>query len=232
VDHRVLSSPILILLILSTCTLYNCDKRRENLNEIYAKISDLDPEVWRVEHHENSLVIILKDSVWTYNPINMPPFFDDDEFIDYVKGYGFKIRYELNLEYVEKWSEGKLVDIERKNEVIRKEIAALPKKYSIDHLSHKFDSYIGGTDEERERVKKYEEEREQLEKKLETTPDFHTMSYSIFLSDNRPFWFYQIWPAEASTEVYQLEEKIRKRFKTPGSEKESLLESDFVPGKK
>lgn len=221
-----------VCLIFILLTIFNCNNKRENLNEIYAKISDLDSEIWKLEQHENTLVIVLLDSVWTYNPINMQAFIDEKEFEGYVKTYGFKVRYELSLEYVEKWSEGKIIDIERKNEAIRKEIATLPEKHKIDHLSHKFDSYIGGTDEERIRVKRYEEEKEQLEQKLHKVPDFNTKSYSVFISDNRPYWFYQIWPTEVSAEVYQLEEKIRKRFRSRKKDKECLLDSDFSPGKK
>jgi hypothetical protein len=187
--------------------------------EIYQRIKNIQSKRWNIEEKENKFIIALTDSIWFYNPINMPFFKDDAGFSKYAKSGGFKGIYELYLEYEEKWSPQNLADTENKNELIKQKLAKLPEKYNIAHLSHKFDSYIGNSDEEKERIKKYEREKEVLGKKLTRLPDFHTNNYSIFISDNRPFEFYQIWPYEASQDAFELKEILKRIFKGQAEQK-------------
>jgi len=202
---------VLIILVLALAFLSNgCKGKIFKNEEVYQRIKDIVPKNWKVEEQGNKFVIIRNESVWFYNPINMPPFLEEKEFEDYVKKWGNKGQYELYLEYVDKWSEEKTTGLTRKNDSIYTEIQNLPEKCKISHLSHKFDSYIGNTDEEKKRVKEYEKIKENLESEIQRVPDFNTENFSIFISDNT-LWPFDIYPLEASQEIFNFEEQIKKK---------------------
>lgn len=155
----------------------------------YRKLCGILLKGWEMKVKGNVVKISSKEKMWFFNCINMPAFLDSVELDKYVKNGGFYLYYNIVLRFVSRWKPEKQKRYSHLYDSIQNKISNLPEEYKINNFTHKYDSYLGSTEEEEKRVQAYENEKFRLETLLENyiIPDFNSGQYSIFISHDRCF---------------------------------------------
>lgn len=206
--YTLIPITLLLCIILTGCTLYSKNDISQKTNKIYQTVQSVLPNGWSISAEENKLIVGRDEKVWFYNQINMPAFLGEKELENFAKSMNFASRYEIYIDYTDRWSDEKLKSVTEANKAIQTEMANLPEKHNLTNLINKFDEYIGSNEEEQKRVEAYEKEKSELEAKVQKLPDFNTNEYSIFISTNQS-WSSGIWPTKAGEEIYKTEELIK-----------------------
>ncbi len=141
---------------------------------------------WDLTVTADKILITSKKKYYFYVCVSLPLIKDEKYFYEnYVKN-GRKDYSTYRFLFEPRWSQKKLKDIKKGNDLMRKLIDNLPKQYKLTHLTrNKQGSYFAQTEEEKKRVKQFEQRRDMIEKHIKEVPDFHTKNYSIFVRDNR-----------------------------------------------
>ena len=180
------------------------------------------PSNWRMYESGGKVIIERSDSVWVYydNKINAPYIPGDSIISEFerAKKYGQKDKSRLEFSYENKWKRSKIDRIKQENDLIFSQIKILPDIHNIRHLydstlSRKnADVYTPTNDEEKRRVKAYEEEKWELQSQFKITPDFNTEEYSLILiyEVGTEDAYYSVYPPEASREMYALKELLAR----------------------
>ena len=145
--------------------------------------------------YQDRIIITSKNLYWFYVAVSLP-LMDEDEFIRYVKNSGRQDYYEITLIFVEKWTMEKYQEAKIHNQAIWEELDKLPEKYGVAHLSpNKMGSFFPDSEEDKEKIKKYDQEYKVLMAQLIEIPSHHSTNYSIFFRDNT-IGFEWIWSEE------------------------------------
>ncbi|MEJ2665232.1 MAG: hypothetical protein P8107_14545 [Spirochaetia bacterium] len=147
---------------------------------------------WTIKSGGDKIIIESKTPYWFYNAVSLPPM-SEDEFIAYIKRSGHRDYYRITLLLVPRWSRQKIDEARRHNDDIRKKVSTLPQKYGLTHLSRtKQNSFFPETEADKEKIKRFEAERDKLEAELTPIPEYYSEHYSIFWHDNRE-GFEAVW---------------------------------------
>lgn len=206
------------------CTFINICTGQEVINDDdhLRKLKRNLPSNWRMYESGKKIIIERKDSVWVYydNKINAPYTQGDSLISEYelAKKYGQKDRGRLEFSYESKWKRSKIDRIKQENDLIFSQIEILPDIYNIRYLydsalSRKnADVYTPTNDEERKRVKAYEDEKWELQSQFKIIPDFNTEKYSLILiyEIGMEDAYYSVYPPEASKEMYDMKELLKR----------------------
>lgn len=147
------------------------------LNKFLASI----PSGWSYSFNDTALTITKKDSVYMvyHNKINESgmPVEKDKEEID-CKSKGIATVAFIKYRVEKKWSENKIH--KANNHIIYSKIKKLFQQYKIKNITHKFDSYITETPDEKKRLDLYKQQKNQLEQNLLNLPNYNSQLYSVF----------------------------------------------------
>jgi hypothetical protein len=174
------------------------------------------PEGWTMELKEKRLILSRNDSVWSKKISRNPKKMNADERIASFKKEGKKVKTMLSFRFEARWSKDALKKAEDQNRKTFNQIAKLPTKYKIEALydsagSEKgIDLYLPKTSEDKENVRKFEEERTKLLKSVIAVPFLHTEKFSLFPDafTGTEDTFTDIYPEQASMEWYKVQNSV------------------------
>jgi hypothetical protein len=116
-----------------------------------------------------------------------------------------------------RWLPERLEKAKNFNGSIDRKMSQLEEKHHITKLYNPnaksaANLYRGKTEEEKRRIRAYEQEKNELEKKRIRFPDYMSEDYSLFLIEKEGMQdqFTLIYPEEASREMYLIENKFRE----------------------
>jgi hypothetical protein len=210
-------SAIFLLLVFCKISTGQTDSTFKSLlnDSIINKIYSYLPKGWIVTEGKNQLIFQYPDSVISLEGSRFDTTYLKEikaERIERIKTFGKKGLSRIVLNYETKWSYTKLLTTKNTNSTYSQKLKKLPEKYGITALYNKELStkqnplYIGVTDNEKNAVKKYENERKEILAKITTMPNYNTEKYTFFLvsyegcNDDSHF----VIPEEASLQMYKI----------------------------
>lgn len=181
------------------------------LNRVYSYL----PKGWTVIESTNQIAFLRLDSVYSLEEYRFGSSNIGEtkaERNERIKNEGKKGVSKFVLRYEDKWSYSKLLSSKNNNTYYNQKLQKLPEKYKISNLYNAELStkqnpvYIGVTDKEKDAIKKFEKEREEISAKITTLPNYNTEKYSFFIismegcnDDN-----HYVLPEEASLQFFKL----------------------------
>lgn len=186
----------------------------EDKYPLLRELSKKLPEKWFLTIHPASsqLEIYSPQTIYTQfeNKINAPNFISKDtnqtSKKQGIKGYP-SIQYTIKKPLTP--SERK--EIEQKNTILTQKIKELPAKYNIQHLKPEYvhgknvyPNYPNATEEEKARIKAYQDELATLEKQYLPTPMYSTPEFDL--------WNETITGVETATQGVYPEDVSQKTF--------------------
>lgn len=183
------------------------------------KLSDLKkslPEGWEMLSQIKGVLTIQKETVAYVlfeNMINAPANIETKEELEKrIIEKGKQVKPHFEFKYYNRLSDEYLESARRKNDSVCAVIKYLPKKYNIENLKDKFasskgeDIYKANTEEEKEKIKKYEIEKDNLLDRIIKLPDYNSENYSLYLDSRVGMGdeFSLVYPSEISAEMYGL----------------------------
>ncbi len=158
-----------------------------NDDAILSKIIKSIPKGWVFEVKDGAFIFRKSDSVIIASKklLNYP--MSKKIPIDTIIKYGTKTTSYISYKYDKRWTTEQTMAAYSNNTKIYQKLKALPTKYELLSLYDKTLStrghvvYTGKTEEEKKRVKKFEEERAGLLSKITLLPNYHTDYFSLFL---------------------------------------------------
>lgn len=204
---------ITFISLIVICFGVNAQQSNEENDKILLNIKNKIPSNWNYIRTSSRIHLIRSDSVFILkeNRINAPKE-SRDNLDERIKKYGQLGASKIIYRYEPRWSKEVLKNAYNSNSKISKEIKKLPQKYNIEHLYNKSLStkkniiYTPTNEAEKNRIKQYEIEYNELSSKLITVPTLHTENFSLFIddvqgcNDNNQV----IFPETASIEVYSI----------------------------
>ncbi|MBI4645323.1 MAG: hypothetical protein HY738_01715 [Bacteroidia bacterium] len=186
-----------------------------------AEMKKLLPVNWNISILDTMLIIERKDSVWIMfeNKINAEPDFNttQTERENRIMQYGIKAKCRIIYRVEDKWSDRKISAYKANNDSIQRIINSLPEKYHLTELLSQPSkdeqySFYDLSEEESKALALYNKEQKELEDKKKKLPNCHTDNYSLFYigMEGTEDELHTVYPGEASTEAYQLQNKICK----------------------
>jgi hypothetical protein len=149
------------------------------------KLKTAAGDKWAISSYKDEIVLESKELCWFYGGVSLPPM-DEKELREYAQKTGRKDHYVITLLFVPRWSAEKMAEARQHNNNIRLQMAGLAKKHGLTHLTpNKMNSFFPETEEDKVKIKKYEEDYAQLHDQLIEIPEYYSESYSIFWQDNR-----------------------------------------------
>ncbi|MCD4664031.1 MAG: hypothetical protein K8R68_02095, partial [Bacteroidales bacterium] len=107
---------------------------------------------------------------------------------------------------------------------ISKILKKLPYKYNIDNLSRKYDDFIPNNEKDKQNIEKFKSEKKEIMKLYKKLPDFNTKKYSIYISDNLP-WYGSLCLKETEEKVNKLKNDIKEILI------DNKIQEQFITGK-
>lgn len=179
---------------------------------ILKRIISLLPSGWIFTDNKEEFIITRTDSIYILNKslFNLPK--NKKLSSDTIMIYGEKIQSKIIYKVEPRWTIEQNLKANTNNAQILSQINQLPEKYNITHLADKSKSsresivYTGNTNEEKELIKKYENEKTVLTKKLIQKPIYHTEKYSLYLisTTGGNYTNFSIYPESAYIELYTI----------------------------
>lgn len=178
-----------ISFLIAFSTISNAQVADSLINEdvILSKIIKSIPKGWVFEVKKDQFIFIKSDSVIiaSKKQINYPmtkkiPY-------DTIIKYGSKTTSYIAYKFDKRWTTEQTMAAYSNNTKIYQKLKELPKKYELTLLYDKTLTtrgnvvYTGKTDDEKKRVKKFEEEKAGLLSKITLLPNYHTDYFSLFL---------------------------------------------------
>ena len=172
---------------------------------------------WYIKRDQGNVIhLIAHESVEICNFINAYAFEKHETEKEYAKDKMVdKISFDLNIVVINKLSRDSTKKIQAKDDSIDKLILALPEKFHIAHLTHKFDDYIADNPTDSMNLVNYKREKAQLMILYQRLPDFNTKRFSVYFSDNMPMML-----QPCSSDVY-------KKVNEKKSELEGMLKRKY-----
>ena len=158
--------------------------------------------VW--ERHVNKISLPARDPEANYKPPTQ------EETLVLFKKEGRRAISRITYRLEPKWGAWTMMEAWRNNDSIEKVISKLKAKYEIEGIYHRAkteDVFIDSTDDQKERVRKYREERKVLEAQYINYPQHNSSKYSLFEKSETGIenGFTAIWPPEAVKEWNRVE---------------------------
>lgn len=191
---------------------------------LISKLKEMLPKGWEILSENKGEMIIQKDVniyVLDENRINAPLNIETKEQLETrIKKNGKQVKPHFEFRYYQKPDDEFINSAKNKNDSIFKVIESLPKKYKIEKLRDNFasskgnDVYRGNTDEETERVRKYNIEKYNLLDKIIKLPDYISEKYSFYLDRiiGIEDQYHFVYPVEISEEMYSILKIIEEAF--------------------
>jgi GR25 family glycosyltransferase involved in LPS biosynthesis len=183
-----------------------------NDDYILKKLIPAIPMGWNIIKTDSEIIIKRKDSIFIADrrKLNIPMFKKISD--DTILKYGTKSAGKIILRYENRWTEEQKINAKSNNIQIYQQMSKLPGKYNIYNLKDKTKStkqetvYTGNTDKEKELIKQFENEKNELVAKLINFPKYNTEKYSLFLKstigcDDE---YISVYPSSASIELYNI----------------------------
>ncbi len=174
------------------------------------KIKSIAPKGWAVTGNSTNTVLLTKpDSARICNFINTDKMLNDnyEEFIK-TKIIG-KIQYQLKYTFNKALTDDEIKSVKNLNDSVAEIIRSLPGKYNISHLSRKYDDFIPHNEKNKQSIEKFKSEKKKIMKLYKKLPDFNTEKYSVYISDNMP-WYGSFCSKETEAKVYKLKNDIKE----------------------
>lgn len=179
---------------------------------IFRKLIPALPQNWKFYEMDSQFFIERTDSVTIVDKrsLNIP----NNQKIpdDTILKYGSKIKSIIIYKYEKRWPYEQILAAKSNNIQIYQQLKKLPEKYKISNFidkskSNKFNIvYTGSNEKETQLIEQYEKEKNDLEFRLITLPNYHTEKYSLFLksiigcNDEN----YSVIPSAASLQLYDI----------------------------
>lgn len=191
---------------------------------LLSKVNNSLPAGWEIFSPANDVIIVQRiEPVYLLdeNRINAPESIESKEDLEKrIKKYGKQVKSIFQFKYYDKLTEENIESAKKLNDSIYIIVNSLPKKYKIENLRDNFVSskgevkFNGNTDEEIERIKKYEIEKYNLFDKILKLPDYNSEKYSLYLdiSLGMEDEMHLVWPFEASSEMFKVKEVLDKNL--------------------
>jgi hypothetical protein len=175
------------------------------------------PEGWTAEVRDKRIVFLRLDSVWTkkvnHTVTANTKKLNNEEKIASFKKEGHKARTMLSYRFDTRWSADAIKKAEDQNRKLFHQVSKLPAKFKIEAL---FDSvrsekggeyYSGKTEADKEKIKKYDEEKARLMKSVVQVPFLQSEKYSLFpdASSGYEDAVTDIYPEQASFEWFKVQ---------------------------
>lgn len=158
--------------------------------DMIAAVKENIPEGWTLTAGENTFTVQRTDQIWVRIPavLAVDPqdsTQSDDDYMRYLqtKGHAKQKQFFLMFRYEDVWPEGEGDKVRENNAKAKAELKTLPEKFNVTHLKAG-SMYVGGTDEERERVRQFQARRTELLNSLKVPPTFSGTNYTFFVKDN------------------------------------------------
>jgi len=183
---------------------------------LLCKVRDLLPPGWQmITHSGGGLMIEKNEQVYVLfeNRINAPLSTEKkDELEKRIKKNGKKVLPHFEFKCYNRLTDDFLLSAKKQNDSVYTVLNLLPKKYGIEHLRDNFASskgemiFKGNTDEENEKIKKFNIEKYNLLDKIVKLPDYNSEKYSLYLDNTIGIEdeFHLVCPSENSTEMYKI----------------------------
>ncbi len=216
---------VFIILLILTLTITGCHAmetfKDKNLDLINREL----PDKWFMTIQENKLIFKCDKEIWVLmeNRINAPINRETAEEREArIKQYGKKHTPQIVYRLENKWDKEKIEFVNKKNDNIWDQIDKLPDKYKIRELYNKFArskrpaAFTGNTEDEKARVKLYEEEKKKLEATLIKLPEYRSVKYSLFFESSIGMEdsFHIVAPHDISTETWGVKELVQNNLET------------------
>lgn len=120
-----------------------------------------------------------------------------------------KIQYQLKYTFNKTLTDDNIKFIKTRNDSISKILKKLLYKYNIYHLSRKYDDFIPNNEKDKQNIEKFKSEKKEIMKLYKNLPDFNTKKYSVYISDNLP-WYGSFCSKETEAKVYKLKNDIKE----------------------
>jgi hypothetical protein len=191
---------------------------------LLSKVNKSLPAGWEIFSPLNGVIIIQRIEpvyVLDENRINAPKSVETKEDLEKrIKKYGKQVKSIFEFKYYDKLAEENIESAKKLNDSINNIVISLPKKYKIESLRDNFVSskgevkFNGNTDDEIERIKKYEIEKYNLLDRISKLPDYNSEKYSLYLdiSLGMDDEMHLVWPFEASSEMFKVKEILDKNL--------------------
>lgn len=223
---KKISFSIFVFLFLVLSGEFSIAQQSRFIDEDYllVKVKELLPAGWEIFSHIKGVIVIQKNEpvyVMDENRINAPVSMETKEELEKrIKTYGKQVKPEFEFKYYNKLTDEYIESAKKHNDSIYNVVNSLPKKYKIENLRDNFASskgetrFYGNTDEESERIKKYEIEKYNLLDKIIKLPDYNSENYSLYLDliigmDDQ---MHLVWPLESSSEMFKIKEILDKNL--------------------
>ncbi|MCS7029096.1 MAG: hypothetical protein NZ519_10075 [Bacteroidia bacterium] len=195
----------------------------EDKYPLLQKLSQKLPNKWILEVNpaESKLLIYRPKVIYTYYEKTMSSTAQNIEQI--AKKYGKKTYPHIEYTIKKPLTAAEREQIRAKNEIISKQIQALPQKYNIEHLvpeyvhgqkENAYPNYPNATKEEKKRIQEYQKELKELENQyvpvpMYSTPEFDLWNESIVGADSV---LERVYPEEISQETTLVVKTVREFF--------------------
>lgn len=215
---------IFLVLVISGGTSIAQQNKLIEEDYLLLKVNNSLPAGWEIFSPTSSIIIIQRiEPVYLLdeNRINAPESVESKEDLEKrIKKYGKQVKSIFEFKYYDKLTEENIESAKKLNDSIYIIINTLPKKYKIENLRDNFVSskgevkFNGNTDEEIERIKKYEIEKYNLLDKISKLPDYNSEKYSLYLdlSLGMDDEMHIVWPFEVSSEMFKVKEILDKNL--------------------
>ena len=186
-------------------------------DSVLKKVQSQLPKNWSMKIQKDELIVECSEPVWVLfeNQINAPLDLESQEKrIERIKKYGHETKARLTFRCESKWSDAKIEQTKKDNDLVYKKMDALIDKYNIRHLMDKNlnskdgDLFIPKNSDDKKRIKDYYAAKNEVEKELKKLPDYNTEKYSLFLIDTIGYNddFHIVHPPEISAQIYQIQQ--------------------------
>lgn len=171
------------------------------------------PKGWMLKEEKGFFIITRMDSVLVLegNRINAPAETREAR-IKRIKENGVKTQAKIVIRYENKWDYLRIQEAQIKNAATIDEISKLADKMKISalydsKLSRKNQAvYTPKNETDKVNIANYYKEKDKLEKKIITIPDFNSQLYSLFIisTNGMDDDMHIVYPGEASLELYSI----------------------------
>jgi hypothetical protein len=206
----------LILLFFVSCT-SNTENTNSSIKEVpffdeqvFFEIRDVVSKDWSLTQDSSNVILITKsDSIEICNFINSD-MLQEENYEEWIKNKIIdKVQYQLKYIFTEKLTNDEIKTIEATNDSIDNLSNLLLQKHNVANLSRKYDDFIPRNDTDKININNYMNEKNELMKLYQKLPDYKTIKYDVYISDNLP-WYGSICMPDIESDVYDLKERIKK----------------------
>jgi hypothetical protein len=212
---KYLLSCFCLLFILPLCHAQNPIDQDAVLKNLRSQL----PEGWTMEAKDKRIVFSRKDSVWIrhVNKMNQQVKKTNvDERISSFKKEGKKTKAMISFRLEPRWTPQATRKAEEQNKKAFNQISKLPEKYKIEALYDSILSEKGGehytpkTDNDKEQIKKFEEERAKILASVIKVPFLQSEKYSLFpdITSGVEDAYTDVYPEQATSELYKVQNMV------------------------